>query len=155
MLEFRDIDFDKHLDVCVDFRRDSYRASFPGSDRWKELWNEPEYRRWIVAHAKKFPGGALHVWERPEIIGQLEFAWFKESGHANLYYLRADKRGSGLGKILHARVVTTLREKGCTTATLRVNPRNLSAVNFYLKRGWVDCGSDNDYDYVHLFRISL
>lgn len=116
MIEFRNINFEKDFELCVDFRRDSYQASFPGSDNWRELWNEPEYRPWIVEHAKRFPDGALHVWEGPEIIGQLEFAYFKESGHVNLYYLRPDKRGIGFGSLLQAKVESTLREKGLSNS---------------------------------------
>lgn len=155
MIEFRNIDFDNDMELCLDFRRDSYQASFPNSDKWKALWNESQYRSWIMEHAKRFPGGALHVWEGTEIIGQLEFAWFEESGHVNLYYLRSDKRGVGYGTLLQTRVASTLREKGCKTATLRVNPRNLRAVNFYLKHGWLDCGPDRNYDSVRVFRINL
>lgn len=31
MVEFRNIDFDKDMELCVDFRRDSYWVSFPNS----------------------------------------------------------------------------------------------------------------------------
>lgn len=60
---------------------------------------------------KTVPGGALHVWEGPEITGQLEFAWFEAGGHVHLYYLRPDKRGAGYGSLLHAGVTSTLRGK--------------------------------------------
>ena len=155
MLEFRKIDFENDMSVCIDFRADSFRASFPEPDNWKDHWNENEYRSWIVEHAKQYPDGVLHIWREEEIIGQLEFAYANGNGHINLYYLLPDYRGAGCGAIAHEHVVCTLRNYGCKTATLRVSPTNTRATAFYKKLGWVDLGHDQEYSHVHKFTINL
>src|SRR5688572_28719933 len=122
MTEFQKIDLKKNIDLCVEFRRDSYQSSFSDPDEWKKYWNEGEYRKWILEHSKKFPEGLLHFFVDSEIVGQLEFAYMGESGHVNLYYLHPDHRGKGYGDLLQKKVVSILNQKGCKTATLRVSP---------------------------------
>src|SRR5689334_3874442 len=97
MIEFRPIDLARDLELCVEFRRDSYRASFADSEEWKKYWNETEYRSRIFEHSKKFPDGLFHFLVDSKIVGQLEFAYFDDSGHINLYYLHPDHRGKGYG----------------------------------------------------------
>ena len=155
MIEFRSIDLAKELELCVEFRRDSYQSSFADPVEWKKYWNEAEYRSSILNHYKKFPEGLFHFVVDSKIVGQLEFAYFEDSGHVNLYYLHPDYRGKGYGDLLQGKVISVLKEKGCKTATLRVSPQNQRAIRFYLKHGWTDCGPDRNYDYVHLFKITL
>jgi RimJ/RimL family protein N-acetyltransferase len=155
MIEFRPIDLARDLELCVEFRRDSYQSSFTDPTEWKKYWNEAEYRNWIFNHSKKFPEGVFHLFVDSKIVGQLEFAYFGKGGHVNLYYLHPDYRGKGYGDLLQEKVISVLKEKGCKTATLRVSPQNIRAIRFYLKHGWTDCGPDKNYDYVHLFQINL
>ena len=155
MIEFRKINIDDHIDICIEFRKDSYVSSFPGSDDWKIHWDKEEYASWLKAHASKFPEGVWHVWKDKEIIGQLEFAYMGNSGHINLYYLKEDCRGKGYSVELQDHVVSVLRSKGCTSATLRVSPTNIRARKYYEKLGWKDCGTDEKYSYVHLYKLNL
>lgn len=154
-MEFQHINFKESLDLCVQFRRDSFESSFPGSDEWKKYWDEEAYRRWIVEYAAKFPDGVLHAVDGEEIIGQLEFAYGGDVGHVNLFYLKPAMRGMGHGGALHAHVASVLRSKGCVAATLRVSPTNERAVSFYIKHGWRDLGPDRNYPQVHVFRVEL
>ena len=54
MPEFRKVDFEAHMHVCVEFRADSFKESFPPPDDWKKYWDEDGYRSWVVEHAKNF-----------------------------------------------------------------------------------------------------
>jgi len=155
LIQFKKIEFENNLETCVNFREDSFRASFPGRDEWKDHWDECQYRNWIIDHAKMFPDGAVHIWRKSEIIGQLEFAYVEGVGHVSLYYLVPEERGSGVGQQAHAYVVKKLTEHGCKTASLRVSPINLRAVRFYRRLGWVSRGQDPKYSYVHMYEISL
>lgn len=152
---FQLIDFSQHMDICVQFREDSFRASYPDGDEWRQYWDEADYRKWIVEHAECFAGGAQHLWVNGEIIGQLEFSYWDERAHVNLFYLRPEKRGAGYSILLQEHVSDCLRTKGCTYATLRVSPRNLRAIRFYQKHGWVDMGPDDRYPQVQLYRLEL
>jgi len=152
---FQPIDFVRHMEICVQFREDSFRASYPDGDEWRQHWDEDDYRKWIPEHAKQFPGGAQHLWLNGEIIGQLEFAYQDDWAHVNLFYLRPDKRGMGYGTVLQEFVTDFMRTRGCSSATLRVSPRNERAMKFYKKHGWQDTGPDRRYPQVHLYRIEL
>lgn len=152
---FQLVDFSQHMDVCVQFREDSFRASYPDGNEWQQHWDEADYRKWIVEHAERFTDGAQHLWSNGNIIGQLEFAYWDERAHVNLFYLRPDKRGAGYGTLLQEHVTDYLRSKKCAYATLRVSPRNERAIRFYKKHGWVDTGADEQYPQVQLYRFEL
>lgn len=152
---FQPVDFARHMGICVQFREDSFRASYPDGEEWRQHWDERDYRQWIVEHAAKFPGGAQHLWCYGEIIGQLEFTYKNDGGHVNLFYLRPDMRGLGYGALLQEFVTDFLRAKGCLSVTLRVSPRNQRAIGFYKKLGWQDTGPDERYPQVHLYRLKL
>lgn len=155
MLSFKNIDFNQHLDLCVQFREDSYRASFPGSDDWNKLWNPDEYANWIQQHAIRFPDGAVHIWLDDTIVGQLEFSYLGDSAHINLYYLIPQARGKGWGLVAHEYIGKTLRTHNCKTATLRASPKNLRALKFYEKTGWENLGPDTHYPEVNRFQLLL
>lgn len=153
MIEFRRIDFEKHKELCVEFRADSFRASFP--DNWRDYWNESKYRAWIEGHAKRFPDGVLHIWKQKQIIGQLEFSYTNEKGHVNLYYLSSAYREKGYGVIAHDHIVSVMRQNGCKTASLRASTINTRAISFYKNLGWEDLGLDPDHNNAHNFTINL
>lgn len=155
MIEFRKIDLERDIGLCIEFREDAFRESFPDSDDWKAHWNEVEYRSWLPGRAKQYPDGFLHIWRDETIIGQLEFKYENDSGHINLYYLRADYRGMGYGVLAHKQIVKTLQNHKCRTASLRVSPTNVRAIAFYEKLGWVDRGADKKYAHVHRYTINL
>ncbi|MBC6905344.1 GNAT family N-acetyltransferase [Saccharophagus sp. K07] len=155
LIQFQPIDLARHMDICAQFREDSFRISFPENDEWRKRWNYAEYRSWLEKHVERFPEGALHLWCGEEIIGQLEFAYTDEWAHVNLFYLRPDKRGLGYGALLQRHVADFICLRGYSSATLRVTPSNERAIRFYLKHGWKDTGPDEQYPEVHLFRIDF
>lgn len=155
MIEFRTINPDHDMETCIEFREDSFRASFPHAEEWKQYWHPEDYRIWLQHFIEEFPIGALHIWGGDEIIGQLEFKRIDENGHVYLYYLRPDMRGKGFGEIAHRHVVATLIAQGCKTATLRVGPDNARAIGFYKKLGWVDLGQDQDHSHVRKYLYYL
>ncbi len=154
-LIFRRMKLVDHLETCVRFRLDSYIASFPGSEDWQSHWDEQAYRAALTVHASRFPDGLWHVWQGDEIVGQLEFAYFSEAAHVNLYYLTEQMRGRGYGDALHTHVLSVLYEKGCSTATLRVAPENVRARKYYERLGWKDAGVDPIHTYVHLYKLEV
>lgn len=153
MIEIRRMDLNSHKELCIELREDSFRVSFP--DSWRKHWDADGYSNWIEKHAEKYPDGALHVWHRGRIIGQLEFSYSADNGHVNLYYLVPEYRGKGYGILCHEHVANTLIKSGCKTATLRVSPENSRAIKFYEKLGWSDLGIEPDYGNVHKFAINL
>lgn len=155
MISFKPINFEEHLDICIQFREDSFRASFPGSDVWKEHWDPDEYANWIQQHATRFPDGAVHIWLNSNIIGQLEFSYGNGKGHVNLYYLAPAYRGKGLAKQAHDHIANTLRAHNCQYATLRASPTNIRALGFYAKLGWQDLGPDGEHPQVNTFELKL
>lgn len=153
-IQFKPINFDE-LDLCVQFRLDTFKISFPDSNKWQALWDEEAYGTWLIQHAKNFPLGAVHIWRDGAIIGQLEFGYGDASNHVNLFYLKAQYRGKGLSQTLHDYVTSTLKKAGTQNATLRACPTNLPAVGFYLKNGWQDCGADEKQPEVNGYRLTL
>lgn len=155
MISFQRVNLDESMDLCVQFREDSFEVSFPGDETWKKHWDKEDYRRWIVEYAAKFPDGVLHAIYDGEIIGQLEFSYADDTGHVNLSYLKPAVRGRGFGGALQEQVVSTLQSKGCCAATLRVSPTNERAIKFYAKHGWIDLGPDQKHPQVHVYKIEL
>ena len=52
---FKPIDFARHMRICVQFREDSFRVSYPNGEEWRQHWDEADYRQWIVEHAANSP----------------------------------------------------------------------------------------------------
>ena len=59
----------------------------------------------------------------------------KEIGYVNLYYLVAEKRGIGLGSLLHAYAIQFFKDHNVKEYHLRVSPTNEQAIAFYKKNG--------------------
>jgi GNAT superfamily N-acetyltransferase len=76
-------------------------------------------------------------------------------GKVNLFYLRPDHRGRGLGGQLEQYAVDFLRAAGCGGAWLRVSPTNARALAFYRKHGWVDAGRGEDVPEMCIMRKQL
>lgn len=52
----------------------------------------------------------------------------------------SEKRGSRIGRALLTEGLLAARLAGCTNCFLEVRPSNASAIGFYRKNGFVDCG---------------
>lgn len=134
-MNLQKIDIDKHRDVIISFRRDSFKVSF-GTD---QDFDEDEYVRWVQDQSALFPDGFILLMEKGVPIGQLELTVkdYEDSkiGYVNLYYLIPERRGSGLGNKLHQYSLQFFRIHGVSEYHLRVSPSNHQALGFYRRNG--------------------
>jgi GNAT superfamily N-acetyltransferase len=135
-MEFIPINIDKHRDYILPFRKDSFIVSF-GTD--EGLGDEQDYLNWVHLQVQKNPKGFVLVVENEVPVGQLELTVKeyvgKEIGYVNLYYLVPEKRGMGLGSLLHAYAIQFFKEHGLNEYHLRVSPTNTHALTFYKRNG--------------------
>ena len=153
-LTFKPIDIERHSDLCVRFRIDSYVVSFGSAERfYGGSGNGAEvYVRWLRQRMAEIPNSCVHVWQGDHIIGQLEMRRWRHDpdvGYVNLFYLTPACRGQGLGEQLDRYAADFFREIGCKSARLSVSPTNTMALRFYSKHGWVDLGVREDAPEVH------
>ncbi|MGM9514640.1 GNAT family N-acetyltransferase [Roseateles sp. DB2] len=157
LLTFRPIDLDRHGALCVEFRADSYVCG-DGDDRrfWATAGPAGEaYLQRLASYMAALPGSCVHAWLGDEIVGQIELIRDPEepsAGKVNLFYLRADRRGCGLGAQLEGYALTLLRDCGLSGAWLRVSSTNGRALAFYARHGWVDRGRDVQFPDMHIMR---
>jgi ribosomal protein S18 acetylase RimI-like enzyme len=153
-LEFKPIDIEQYQDLCVQFRADSFVCSFGSVDRFykEDGSGANSYLQWLRQRIIEIPNSC--VWQGERIIGQMEMSRWTHNpniGYVNLFYLVPAFRGWGFGQQLDRYAVNFFNQLGCQSARLSVNPKNLVAVKFYLKRGWVDLGQREDAPDVHYF----
>ena len=144
-MEFKKIDLGLHQDIAIQFRVDAFKVSF-GTDEY--FWEGDgrggeRYVEWLKKLNLNPFGGAFHIWRNKDIVGQMELGVFKgdrEAGYVNLYYLREDYRGKGFSKELDDFAINFFKNLGLRQARLSVSPKNIRAMRFYKKNGWVDRG---------------
>ena len=144
-LSFHVIDVDRHADLCVTFRADSFAVSFGDAVRFHggDGKGADRYLRWLSDAIRDFPGGHAHAWFGDEIVGQVEMRPLESPpavGYVYLYYLTLPWRGIGVAGQLDAYATGWLRDQGCRTARLSVSDTNKRAIRFYLRQGWRDAG---------------
>ncbi|GAA0465384.1 GNAT family N-acetyltransferase [Alkalibacillus silvisoli] len=143
-LNFIPIKPDKHRDIVIRFRRDSYRVSF-GTDHNLDL---DEYLSFLNEKVEKFPAGFVLVEYEDEVIGQLELSvrYYngRQIGYVHLYYLIPSKRGKGLGEKLQEYAESFFKKHGVSEFHLRVSPTNKQARAFYRKLGMEESGLEVD-----------
>jgi len=154
-LRFREIDLDQDAETCIQFRADSFVASFGSAERFYRAAGEgaKDYLEGLRSKNREWPGSCVHAWLGDTIAGQIELRRDRADpsrAHVLLYYLRPDLRGRGLGEQLDAYVRELCRAGGVHTTTLRVSPANSRAMAFYRRKGWHDRGRDADHPDVHL-----
>ena len=143
-IEFKIADLEKHGEIAVQFRADSFVTSFGTEEAfWEEDGKGGErYLQWLKEKSRgKF--NVFHVWLDEQIIGQVEAGEFKYDpswGYINLFYLIETHRGKGLANYLEEFATNYFQEMGLTRAKLSVSPSNKRAVRFYEKHGWMDMG---------------
>lgn len=150
-LQFHTIDVGRHFAEAVAFRRDSYVCSF-GNDAIFIAENGADgsgYLHWLAGRVQQFPEGHVHAWQGDAIVGQLEMIIGSRGGYINLFYLRPESRGRGLGDELHDYALALLRSHGVGLAGLSVSPTNGRAVRYYQRHGWEDRGPRPGAPHVH------
>src|SRR5262245_7636850 len=156
-LQFHPIDLGRHGALAVEFRRDSYICSF-GDDRIFAEENGADgrgYIEWLEARLQHFPEGHVHAWQDDVIVGQVEMIIGARGGYVNLFYLRPESRGCGLGDALHDYVVALLARHRIGIAGLSVSPTNKRAVRYYERHGWRDAGPRPGAPYVHEMQLVI
>ena len=157
---FTTIDLSRHEETCVQFRRDSYRCSFPDGDERFDRENGRdggEYIRWLRERIAEFPEGCVHVWKDGAIAGQMEMRVREESksGYVFLFYITPEMRGSGIGDELQRYALEVFRKRGMERARLSVGAGNARAMAYYRKHGWVDIGPRPDHPEARIMEITI
>jgi GNAT superfamily N-acetyltransferase len=129
----------------VDFRRDTHIVSYGTATSF----SRDDAEKYFYHIANKSGYVFQHIFNDQEIIGQLEFdpcvkADGGDRGYINLFFLKKDYRGLGIGKIIHAYVIENIFRAGCQVAELRVIPGNIAAEKFYAKNGWIAVGAPTE-----------
>lgn len=150
-LTFRPVDWMRHGELCVRFKRDAYRCSF-GSDALFDDHFESD-AGYLTSLRERV---AVHAWLDGEIVGQLDLALRAdpEPSYVSLFYLIESERGTGAGDALHAHAVALLRRHGSSVADLHVSGSNTRALRYYLKHGWRDLGPESNGE-VRRMRLEL
>lgn len=151
MLRFITIDINKHSEVAIGFRKDSFAASFGNASGFGD---EKKYLNWLEIMVKDFPDGFVMVEKDNRLIGQLELTIkeYKDRkiGYVNLYYLVPEIRGNGVGKELHKYACSFFRSQNLNEFHLRVSPTNTSALKFYQKLGMEEIGQELDGEVIRM-----
>jgi ribosomal protein S18 acetylase RimI-like enzyme len=157
-LSFRTIDLDRHADLCVAFRRDSYVCSFGSDEAFFSSGGVDGYLEWLKEGILRHPTGNVHAWQDDRIVGQLEMqigAWVPPAGYVSLFYLVPERRGQNLGGALQRYAEEFMRAAGARRARLSVSPSNARALAYYRKHGWRDLGPREGESSVHLMELDL
>lgn len=144
ILQFINIDLnsEKHRKKVIEFRRDSFIASF-GDD---SDFDKEDYFRLLKEKIANYPDGFVLVKEDNKYIGQLELSIreyeSKNIGYIHLYYLNKEERGKGKGQQLHEYAKQFFKNNNINEFHLRVSPTNTSAIKFYRKIGMNEIGPE-------------
>ena len=159
-VEFKKADLVNDLKLCIQFRKDSFLASFGSADEWVKQSGEKgeKYIDWLRQYAKQNPDGVIHLWKNNKIIGQIECkveSSFPGKAYINLFYLIPEVRGTGVSKLMHEYVIDLFIRKGCHTARLSVSESNKPALAFYKKYGWAYVKPREEDQTVHLYQLTF
>jgi aminoglycoside 6'-N-acetyltransferase len=140
------IRLDEDAPLCVAFRREMYASSFGSHEGVEEEMGEDNalYLEQLRARIAQLPEGNVHLWRGDRIVGQAEMRLLDDEphvGYVSLFYVAADCRGEGLGRVLHEHAVDVFRRRGKKVMRLSVSISNARAIAFYRKLGWTAVGT--------------
>ncbi|PPK70512.1 GNAT family N-acetyltransferase [Actinokineospora auranticolor] len=69
-----------------------------------------------------------------------------DTGEVNLLYVHPDRWGTGIGSLLHDRLLAELRTLGYAEAYLWVADGNTLGIDFYVHKGWTRTEDTSDHD---------
>ena len=143
-LIFKEINFEKNSSIAIKFRADSFYTSFGNDEEFlgEDGKGDTRYLERLKNKNRK-EYGAIHVWYKKEIVGQLELGLFQDDctwGYVNLFYLKESYRGKGFSSYLDIYATNFMKTLGVNRAKLSVSPTNKKAWNYYIRMGWRDCG---------------
>jgi ribosomal protein S18 acetylase RimI-like enzyme len=134
-LTYRTIDLDTDAAVVVTHQRDACVATF-GDDRRHQ--GDRRYLAWLKRKLEEFPDGFVIAMQGDRIVGQLELEapYGSPVGYVNLFYLRSEFRGRGLGRALQEYAERYFRAWEAARIELHVSPTNARALGFYRRMGY-------------------
>jgi ribosomal protein S18 acetylase RimI-like enzyme len=140
------IRIDEDAELCIAFRREMYAASFGTYEGLEEEMGADNelYLEQLRAKIAQLPEGQIHLWRGDRIVGQAEMRLLEEEpgvGYVSLFYVAADCRGEGLGRVLHEHAVDVFRRRGKRAMRLSVSISNAGAIAFYRRLGWTPVGT--------------
>lgn len=140
-LEFKNLDIDKHRELILQYRADSFVVSFGNADLFygEDMKGAERYLE-LLRQRSQFVGSCVHAAYQGQIVGQIELRASYENaneGYVNLFYLSPEFRGLGLGIQLDQYAEKFFRQNSMKCAYLNVSPTNTRALKFYEKCGWV------------------
>ncbi|UJL48169.1 GNAT family N-acetyltransferase [Virgibacillus sp. NKC19-16] len=142
MLQFININLEKHCKEVVEFRRDSFVVSFGDASGF----DKEDYLHSMKEKIANYPEGFVLVKENNKYIGQLELSIReyegKDIGYVHLYYLTQEERGKGKGQELHDYAKQFFKSNNVNEFHLRASPTNTSAIKFYRKIGMNEIGPE-------------
>ena len=159
LLRIAPIDLERHAQYCIDFRRDSYHASF-GTDEGCDAEMGADGLFYIEKLRKRMaqvPEGNAHVWHGDRVIGQTEMRLEEEPdvGYVNLFYLLPEWRSKGLGIRLHEHAVDVFTKRGMRAMRLSVSRTNEPALAFYRRLGWRRVGFRPNKETMEILEFTL
>jgi ribosomal protein S18 acetylase RimI-like enzyme len=153
------IDLDRDAKTCIDFRRDSFFASFGTHEGCDEEMGADGaiYLDKLRKRIAEVPEGNCHVWRGDRIVGQTEMRLADEPnmGYVNLFYLLPEWRRHGLGWRLHEHAVDVFGKRGMRAIRLSVSRSNAPALAFYRRVGWRRVGLRPHKEAVDLMELAL
>jgi aminoglycoside 6'-N-acetyltransferase len=140
------INIEQDAELCAAFRREMYASSFGSYEGVEEEMGEDNalYLEQLRARIAQLPEGNVHLWRGDRIVGQAEMRLLDDDphvGYVSLFYVAADCRGEGLGRVLHEHAVDVFRRRGKKLMRLSVSISNARAIAFYRKLGWAAVGT--------------
>ncbi|MDO8273041.1 MAG: GNAT family N-acetyltransferase [Gammaproteobacteria bacterium] len=155
--KFLPINLNNDFPTCVEFLCDAFVCSYGNADEFETMAGADIYRAWLEDLVSTFPEGAVHVWHRDRIVGQIEMRLRDDLriGVVNLVYLIPEERGGQLGIALQSYVTDVLRQQNVNKARLSVSPSNGRAMAYYTKHGWHDLGPRPDRPYVNTMEFDV
>lgn len=154
ILEFKPIDLDKHSDICIACREDSFICSFGSTEMFYQADGKgaQRYLEWLRKQTAEIPNSCVHGWKDNRIISQIEMGQMKTDpsvGYVYIFYLIPEFRGSGMSTYLERHAASFFKSLGLKVARLSVSLNNKRAIQFYLKHRWRDIGPREGYSDVH------
>ena len=140
------IDLERSAELCIAFRREMYIASFGTDEGLEEEMgaDNAQYLALLRERMVQVPEGNVHLWRGPRIVAQAEMRLLEDDpgvGYVSLFYVAADCRGEGLGRVLHEHAVDVFRRRGLHAIRLSVSISNPGAMAFYRRLGWTAVGT--------------
>lgn len=134
-ITLRTIDLPADADICADHHREACDASFGPGCRYE---GRDAYLRWLAPRVEEYPEGFVLAFDGDTCVGQLELEvpYGLPRGYINLFYVVSERRGQGIGRLLHQYAERYFRSWDARQIDLHVSPTNIQAIRFYRRLGY-------------------